>query len=464
MGKLTLAEIRARYNGLGIGMISDALLAKSGHLRGRTSEIGVRATPENRLKHIYRQMWVDPDVRAAILDIRDMDRTDPRVKKIHGRMVRTAIKGGVRLQGNTTKTIQRRWDAFKRRLNLHRREKLESDGRGLVMEGNLPMQWVLDADRRVVAGIRMPTETIKPQVEANGQFVDPRAAYEQQDLTTGLTDAYFALWQLSLVRLTPDNYDDFGCLGRPYLDASRTAWTKLTMTEEDLVLRRRDRAPMRFSHVLEGAGEDELETYEKKQQQREHELQRDFYQNRKGGVTALQGDANLDQIADVVHLLDTFFAGAPAPKGLFGYADDLNRDILEDLKRDYYDEIDAMQDTLSYVYYLGFCLDLLLSGINPDTSDFDVVFAERRTDTPNQRADLALKYQALDLPHDIIWETVGQNPSEVLAAKERQQNSKDPYPEPERVGGTARPNRVNVTPGNDRKGESATTVSTRREF
>ena len=36
-----------------------------------------------------------------------------------------------------------------------------------------------------------------------------------------------------------------------------------------------------------------------------------YYSNKKGSVQAVQGDANLDQIADVVHLLDTFFSGAP---------------------------------------------------------------------------------------------------------------------------------------------------------
>ncbi|MGR4655279.1 hypothetical protein K8R15_24385 [Escherichia coli] len=35
---------------------------------------------------------------------------------------------------------------------------------------------------------------------------------------------------------------------------------------------------------------------------------RDFFLNKKGSVTSVSGDANLDQIADVSYLLDTFFA------------------------------------------------------------------------------------------------------------------------------------------------------------
>ncbi len=431
-----------------------------GETRGATSEIGRRPTPENQVRRLYQQMWVDHSLRATILDLREMDRADPRVKKIHGRMARTAIKGGLRITiKSSEKRVIRLWQAFERRLHLHRHEKLESDARGLVMEGNLPLQWVIGADGRVAAGIRMPSETIKPVVDATGRFKDPLRAYEQADIFTGKSIAAFALWQLTLVRLTPDNYDDLGSMGRPYLDATRAVWQKLTMTEEDLVIRRRTRAPLRMAHVLEGASEEDIDKYRAQVENDQNEITTDFYLNKKGSVSAVQGDASLDQIADVSYLLDTFFAGAPAPKGLFGYSDGLSRDILEDLKRDYYDEIDSLQDTLSFAYYLGFRLELLLQGINPDDYDFDIVFAERRTDTPNQRADLALKYQALGAPKEIVFDAAGLDPAKVKDQLEAENN--DPYPTllPEESA-NGRP-RVSVTPSNARKGESATTISTR---
>lgn len=60
-----------------------------------TTESGKRPTPENALKYLYRTMWVDPDLRQAILDIREMDRKDGRVKRIHGRLARDTVKGGL---------------------------------------------------------------------------------------------------------------------------------------------------------------------------------------------------------------------------------------------------------------------------------------------------------------------------------------------------------------------------------
>jgi hypothetical protein len=56
-----------------------------------------------------------------------------------------------------------------------------------------------------------------------------------------------------MCRLDLDNLDEFGSMGRPFLEACGKTWRELVMTEEDLVIRRRMRAPLRLAHVLEGA-------------------------------------------------------------------------------------------------------------------------------------------------------------------------------------------------------------------
>jgi len=441
----------------------------TGEIPRSSSEQGSRSTPEDALQRLYRQFWVDYELRQVILDIRNMDRLDGRVKRIHMRSSRAAAKGGIKLVApGQPKWLQTEFDAFCRRLHLNRRDKLESDIRGLMMEGNLPMQWVLDGNQsQVISCARMPAETIVPNVGKSGIFEHPEKAFTQRDIYTSQEVAHFGLWQLTMARLTPDNYDDFGSMGRPYLDANRSIWKKLTATEEDLVIRRRMRAPLRAVHTMEGASEEQLADYRAGvERDQAAGAYRDYYMNRKGSVTAMQGDANLDQIADVDLLLDTFFAGAPAPKGLFGYVKDLNRDVLADLQTDFYDELDALQDNTAWTYEQGFRLHLLLRGRNPDAYEFCVEFAERRTDTPNQRADHALKLQALGLPKQVVWEAAGIDIAAAERAAAQQKATADPYPNGD--GGNPDPNnpapskgaRVSVTPGNGRKGDSATNIST----
>lgn len=422
-----------------------------------TSETGSRQTDEQRQRTLY---WSGPQVdysrRTVVLDIRYMDATDGRIKRIHNRTARDVVRGGlVMQQTNADSRISQEWRTFSQRLQLNVPAKLKSDARALLMEGNLALQWVLDADGNVIAAVRMPSETIQPNVNENGQLKDIQRAYRQEDVLSGQALAEFALWQLAVGRLDPDNYDDMGSMGRPFLDASRETWRKLRMTDTDLVLRRRQRAPLRLSHVLEGATDADLAAYQERTEANNDQITTDFYLNKKGTVTALQGDANLDQIGDVLYLLDTLFAGSPLPKGMAGYTDALNRDILEDLKRDYYEEIDLLQDTQSAVYEFGFRLHLLLRGINPDAEEWSITFSERRTESLTQTTDRALKLMALGLPRSMIWEEIGKNAAAVEARRQADAKNYDPYPEEP----SERIQTVKITPGNGRKGDSATSVS-----
>ncbi|MDH5394459.1 MAG: portal protein [Gammaproteobacteria bacterium] len=467
-----LVAIQERAVKLGVidkvpAIAKDQALREAGYINTKSSERGLRSTPENMMVYANRFGWVDPSLRAAILDIRKIDKDDGRVKTMHRKMSRTAVKGGLKLDdASNNKKLSRLWKSYKKRLNLHKHEKLESDASGLVKEGNLCMQWVVDMESRTLqAGIRMPTETINPVVNPNGQFKSIEQAYEQFDLTTGKVTATFSLYQMSIGRLTPDNYDDRGSMGRPYLDAARKKFNQLIMTEDAMVLRRHSRAPLRMSHSLEGVTEPELLEYKARvEADQMHGNTNDYYSNKKSSVTPVQGDASLGEVADVMLLLDGFFAGGPAPKGLFGYVDGLNRDILEDLKKDYFDEIDALQDIQAQVYDFGFRLDLLLKGINPDKYDFEVKFAERKTDTANQRADLALKHKALGMGDIHVWTVAGEDPAKILKSRQAQINSNDPYPSDLEVDfeeESANTPNISVTPGNQKKGESATDITTR---
>jgi hypothetical protein len=428
-------------------------------------ETGDRLASDDAMDRLYRSMWLDTDRRAMVQQVRRMDRTDGRVKRIHNRVARDCIRGGLVLQVRnlaSSEVLKREWELFSGRLQLDAAEKLKSDARGFVMEGNLPLQLVLNDRREVVAAIRMPSETINPITDMGGRFKNPAAAYEQRDVMTGQTLATWPAWQMALCRLDPDNYDDQGSMGRPLLDACATSWQKLIMTEEDLVIRRRMRAPLRLAHVLEGADEKAMAEYRRNAENEKGDITTDFYLNRKGSVSAIQGDSGMSDMADVVHLMDTFYAGGPAPKALFGYTNGLSRDILEDLKRDYYDEVDSVQDNLSYGYALAFRIHLLFKGIDPDTDDFKLRFATRRTETPNQVADLALKYMAIGLPEDMVYADMGLDPDYVRQKKEEQAERNDPYPAPggpvALPGGAPVP-KVSITPGNAPKGESATAIN-----
>lgn len=440
------------------GKVSSNLLRKlvPGENIPFSSERGFRTTLENRMRYQTSLYQVDSDLRASIYDIRRMHRLDTRVRRIHDRVAKELIKGGLRIKTPTSNTkLIKRWNTFEQRLTLHRREKLESDARGMIMEGNLPMQWVLDTDQKqVMAGIRYPTETIVPLTDKSGKFLNCQAAYRQLN-ETNQEVATFPLWAMNLARLSPENYDDFGSLGRPILDSARTVWQKLIACEDSVPTRRLTRAHLRLAHIFQNAKPDDIKAYRSEIENSIGDIRTDYYSSN-ATITPIQGDTTLSDMGDIVHLLETFMVASPLPKALL-YPTGVARDTVEGLKAEFYEDLDSLQDILAFIYEMGFRLDLLLSGVNPDAYDFSIIFAERRADSPNLRADLALKYQAIGVPKTMIWETAGLDAFEVAEQIRAEQASTDPYPNPTQI---AMP-QVNITPGNAPMGESSTTITTR---
>lgn len=427
-----------------------------------STERGTRSTDEARLRAMYQQMQPNFDLHNKIMDIRRMDQLDGTVKRIHHKTTHSLTKGGLALiNPSKNARLAKQWRDYTTTLGLGNRNKLASDARGLMMEGNLVLQFVLDQGQtRVLKAVRMPAENIRVMTDTSGQIADTSAAYAQYDWLTGQDLATFALWQMEIARLDPLNFDDFAEPGRPFLDANRKIWRKLDMTLDDMVVRRRERAPMRTAHVLEGADETALARYKMQVENEQREITTNYYLNKKGSVQAVQGDANLDQIADISLLIDAFFSGTPAPKGLFGYADNLARDILMDMKEEFYDELDVLQDLQAWAYQRGFRLHLLLQGLNPDAWEWEVKFGERMTETLNQATDRALKLTSMGVSRYTVHKTAGLDPvaEEMLIQQER--DSDDPYPliTPAKPAENPSPT-VKVTPNNAPKGESATSVS-----
>lgn len=396
------------------------------------------------------------ELRSQCAAVRRMS-ADPRVRRIHEQHAQDICKGGLLLEiPSRQKKILREWDSFSRSLRLFDVEKLASHSRKYQMEGNLHLQVVVDENapgRGIVSAVAMPSDTLVPLANENGQFTDQANAWEQWDWTQGQRVASFAHWQLPTRRLSPENHDDMGSRGIPLMYHMRKVLAKLDLLEDSLVKRRYSRGPERRVHILEGASEEELTAYKEavEQNYRDGQAGEDFFLNRKGAVSSLGSDAKLSEIDDIIYLRELLF---PAASAVYGYETSLARDVLEEVRKGYYMLLDYLQDGQSQVYEDAFRVHLLLKGINPDSYDFAVRFAERNTLTLQQRSDYALKLQALGASKETTWRAAGLDPSFEIAQLQAEAADADAYPVPQVI---SQP-KVSITPGNGPQGESETYI------
>jgi hypothetical protein len=161
-------------------------------------------------------------------------------------------------------------------------------------------------------------------------------------------------------------------------------------------VRRKTRAGLKYVHVLEGADETKIEEYKEiNREALDNPLAAvsDFFTNTKGGIDVVEGDARLAEIGDVEHHISTFFIGSPVPKSLVGYGEDLNRDVLEDQKKQYDRALDALTDWIDKEFLQPLIeLQWLLKGIYPDNLTYEI---ERPTRNPITAADLKAAGEAV---------------------------------------------------------------------
>ncbi|HUU31630.1 MAG TPA: hypothetical protein VMY69_05985 [Phycisphaerae bacterium] len=341
------------------------------------------------------------DIRTKIDEIDALDESNGQVKQLHSKLAKFATRGGVSfvLRNDENERMTQIANDWIKRVHLDKRDIRKEHARRLLKHGNIVLQNVVSSSDRIEALVVMPTQTMKPLVDDRGQFTNPAKAYVQMD-PMGMTEVTsFAKWQISWGALDREANRLYG---RPMIDAERKRAKQITMTDDDLVIRRRVRAALRYLHIVEGARPEEMDSYRadnKDSLENPFNPVNDFFSNKAGAITAIQGDANLDQIADVQLLNKKFYAGCGVTAHQFGLIeDDLNRDVYEDTLGDLFEVIEDIQETCCDTWEESLRVEFLLAGINADAYDWDLKLEGRKVETPNQRMDRGIKAQTMGIP------------------------------------------------------------------
>lgn len=354
---------------------------------------------------------VETGRRAMVRDSRLMVDEDPRPGQVIATLARDVVKGGftLRVTGARADVAQAAADALVERLGLVAR--LDDWVRLTLRDGDSFLELGVLASGEIVEITRKATLEMMRASNDYDRFDDPARAFCWSDMpmldAAGANVVWFAEWQIVHARW---QHDEGSRYGRPLFGAARKAFKRMTQGELDISVRRKTRSGLRYAHVLEDASPAEIEAYKVVNRAALDDpfaAVADFFLNKRGAIQAIQGDAHLSEIEDVLHHVDTFGAASPVPLELIGYGRNLNRDVLAQKKEQYEEMLEAIRQWVVGEFIRPIVeRQWLLAGIWPDGLTLDVVWKAKRQATPTDLAEMARFAAAVKTAHLLTDETL----------------------------------------------------------
>ena len=336
------------------------------------------------------------DRRSVIGDCRAMVAEDPRPKQVLATLARDATKGGFTLQLGGPRAAQAQAAADELFARVRLLTRLDDWARLTFRDGDTFLELGVTARGEIVQITRKPTQEMYRYSDDFDRFYDPAQAFYWTAHPT-YTDTppgdalFFPEWQIVHARWDRDEGSRYGT---PMLASARKAYKRMTQGELDIAVRRKTRAGMRYVHVLDGASQAEIEAYKAANAPAlddPYAAVADFFFNKAGGLQAVQGDARLSDIDDVLHHVDTFGVASLVPLELIGYGRNLNRDVLEQKKEQYDEALGSVRGWLEWELIRPLLeRQWLLLGIWPDDLEIDLQWKAKKEPTTTDLKDLAV--------------------------------------------------------------------------
>lgn len=325
--------------------------------------------------------------RAMVEEARAMYADDPRCDGVIGTLARDAVKNGWALRIEGARAAEASELAAELTSKLGLANRIDDWARLTLRDGDTFLEVATNAQGRIVQASRKPTLEMHRWTDEFDQWVDAARAYFWSDQYFGgqppAGAVYFAEWQIVHARY---KWDEGSRYGRPLFASARKSYKRMSEGELDIAIRRKTRAGMKYVHSLEDASDADIQAYQARNRDvltDPFAAVADFFSSKRTSIQAIQGDARLAEIDDVLHHIDTWATASPVPLELIGYGRNINRDVLEQKKEQYDESLQGFRNWLT-AEFLAPLLERqwLLAGIWPGGLDWSVVWKSGKTPTP----------------------------------------------------------------------------------
>lgn len=399
-----------------------SIIPESAKKSDEDTGLTIKTSPTLWSYEIFILEW---ERRTLLRDLELMVIRDTRLDRANSVFANAATRGGITvtvtsgINARVQKAAQAVIDKLMKecKINAH----LPGWARILLRGGDVFLNVIpaLNPDGSVrISRIKsLPAITMERNDDMTDNFVDIKRAFVQIDPISRIELQSFPLWSINHVRW---KYEEGERYGRSQYYSGREQWKKLQMMEEDLVVRRRTRAVQRRVHIIGNkdnpGSSTEVAKYKSENRlddPKNAKVTTDYYINGLGEVKNLEGDANLHEIKDVEYKLENAMIGTGVPLHILGFGRNVNRDIVDDQKRIYKEDVQGLQDLLENGDpgpFSGlraiFNMALALAGINPEDISINVRWTQVQELTFGQMVDIVAKLRATQ-PKPTITQKLG---------------------------------------------------------
>ncbi len=349
---------------------------------------------------------------AVIRKCREMYSNDPRAQKMVRTLAMDMVRGGFSVQTNDQQALDEAV-ALQQRLNM---DMTLGDWTKLtIVDGDTFLELGIDAEMNITDVTRKPTLEMHRNTDDKDRFVDPVHAFWWSDEILGSQGTptiedksviWFAQWQILHARW---NHDMNRRYGSPMMASGSSHFKKVQEGELDVAIRRKTRSGLKYVHVIEGGDDADIEAYKEQNQDaldNPFAAVADFFTNKPGSLSVVQGDGNLGELGDVEHMIETWMMSGDIPMELLGYGSNLNRDVLGEKKDEYDEVLDQLREWVSNQFIKPLLeLQWLLKGLYPKGIKYSIEWREKENVTPamiRDAADAATRLAALGVSQMVI--------------------------------------------------------------
>ena len=294
---------------------------------------------------------------------------------------------------------------------INDREYLRGWIEALLRDGDLFLQLMVSPEREIVKAKKLATEITFSRKDAKGDFPKDRKPYYQaRSFFDYELIGEFEEWEIVHAKW---RYEDGSPYGVPLFLAGQKAVKRVDSGEENMSIRRRLRAGLRFFYNIGTANNpsswDEVRKFKelnKDTLENPDNVVANIYGNGLMDMKAIQGDSDLGNKEDIDHFEGLISMVGLVPSALMsgGREAATNMNVIDAEEDDYGRTLMAICETAE----LGFVrpiLDnsLLFSGINPDSIDYSINWGADGRESGFRKLQKAVLWSRLGFSHETAY-------------------------------------------------------------